>query len=194
MKVLWISVTPDFLLGWSNEFTYKNLSFGFLLDFRKGGDIYSVTQAFGLDTGIMEITAVGDMRENGVVAGQNALTHLTFKNEDGSINTTPVNPEEFWANGYNIREMAVFDGSYLKLREMHLTYTFPQKVLKSLKIVKAANISVIANNVALLWTHKSNLLHLDPESTTGSTNTGVGFESNSYPPSRSIGMKLGVTF
>lgn len=187
-------VTPDYLLGWSNEFSYKNLSFGFLLDYRKGGDIYSVTQAFGLDTGIMAITAEGDMRENGVVAGQNALTHLTFKNEDGSINTTPVNPEEFWANGYNIRQMAVFDGSYLKLREMHLTYTFPQKLLKSLKIVKAANISLVANNLALLWVHKSNLLHIDPESTTGSGNSGVGFESNSYPPSRSIGMKLGVTF
>ena len=54
--------------------------------------------------------------------------------------------------------------------------------------------------------HKSNIAHIDPESTstggddpeTAATsrgfNSGVGFESNSYPPSRSFGLKLGVTF
>ena len=187
-------VTPDWLLGWNNEFTYKNLSFGFLLDFRKGGDVYSISQAFGLDTGIYDVTAVGNMREEGVIAGQNALTHLTFKNEDGTINTTPVNPENFWANGYNICEMAVYDGSFLKLREAHITYTFPQSILKGTTIIKAASVSLFGNNLALLWTHKSNYLNFDPESTTGAGNSSVGFESNSFPPSRSFGLKLNVTF
>lgn len=187
-------VTPDFLMGWNNEFSYKNWSLGFLLDFRKGGDIYAVSQSFGLYTGIYDYTAKGDMRENGVIAGKNAFEHLTFKNADGSINDTPVEAEEFFGNAYSICEMAVFDGSFLKLREMHLTYTFPQSLLKKSKIIKAANISLVGNNLALLWTHKSNVLHIDPESTTSSGNTGVGFESNSYPPSRSFGLKVGITF
>ena len=187
-------VTPDWLAGWSNEFSYKNWSFGFLLDFRKGGDVYSVSQAFGSYTGIYDYTASGDIRENGVIAGQNVLTDQVFKNADGSINTTAVNAEDFFANFYSICEMATFDGSYLKLREAHLTYTLPQSILKKTKFIRNAHVSLVGNNLALLWVHSSNLTHMDPESTTGSGNSSVGFESNAYPPSRSFGLKVGVTF
>ena len=105
-----------------------------------------------------------------------------------------MNAEDFFANYYNIRELSVFDGSYLKLREAHLTYRVPKSFLQKTKYIQAANISVVGTNLALLWVHKSNLTHLDPESTTGSGNDGVGFESNAYPPTRSFGIKLGLTF
>ncbi|MDD2952189.1 MAG: TonB-dependent receptor [Parabacteroides sp.] len=187
-------VSPDWLAGFSNEFSYKNWSLGFLLDFRKGGDVYSVSQAFGTYTGIYDFTAEGDLRENGVIAGQNVLTDKVFKNADGSVNTTAVNAEDFFGNYYNICEMAVFDGSFLKLREAHITYTFPKSILAKTKCLKAAHVSLIGTNLALLWVHKSNIIHLDPESTTGALNENVGFESNSYPPSRSFGLKVGVTF
>ena len=187
-------VTPDWLMGFNNEFSYKDWSFGFLLDFRKGGDIFSISQAFGTYTGIYDYTAEGNIREEGVIAGKNAATLWTFKNADGTINDTPVNAEDFFANYYNIRELSVFDGSYLKLREAHLTYRVPKSVLQKTKYIQAANISVVGTNLALLWVHKSNLTHLDPESTTGSGNDGVGFESNAYPPTRSFGIKLGLTF
>ena len=97
-------------------------------------------------------------------------------------------------------------GSYLKLREAHLTYNFPKSILEKTKCIKAAHVSLVGTNLALLWVHKSNIAHIDPESTstggddpeTAATsrgfNSGVGFESNSYPPSRSFGLKLGVTF
>jgi TonB-linked SusC/RagA family outer membrane protein len=187
-------VTPDWLAGLQNEFSYKGWSLGFLLDFRKGGDIYSLSQAFGAYTGIYDFTAAGDIRENGVIAGQNVLTDKVFKNADGTVNTTPVNAEDFFANFYSIREMAIIDGSYLKLREAHLTYTFPKAWLAKTKYISGAKISLIGSNLALLWTHKSNLIGLDPESTYRSGNDGVGFESNTYPPSRSIGLKLSLTF
>ncbi|MDD6890971.1 MAG: SusC/RagA family TonB-linked outer membrane protein [Bacteroidales bacterium] len=187
-------VTPDWLAGWSNEFSYKNWSFGFLLDFRKGGDIFSISQAFGTYTGIYDYTAEGDLRENGVIVGKNFMTDKVFKTADGKVNDVAVNAEDFFGQFYSNRQMSVFDGSFLKLREIHLTYTFPKSLLQKTKCIKAANLSLIANNVALLWVHDSNLTHMDPESTTGSTNSGVGFESNSYPPTRSIGMKLGLTF
>lgn len=87
----------------------------------------------------------------------------------------------------------VFDGSYLKLREAHLSYTFPKSLLKN-SFIKSAKISLVGTNLALLWVHSSNLTHLDPESTTGSKNGDVGFESNAYPPSRSFGLKVGLTF
>ena len=199
-------VTPKWLAGFSNEFSYKDWSFGFLLDFRLGGDIYSVTQAFGSQTGILKHTAEGDLRENGVVLGQNYMTDKVFKTADGKINDVAVNAEDFFYNYYTICEMSVFDGSYLKLREAHLTYNFPKSILEKTKCIKAAHVSLVGTNLALLWVHKSNIAHIDPESTstggddpeTAATsrgfNSGVGFESNSYPPSRSFGLKLGVTF
>ncbi len=197
-------VTPKWLAGFSNEFSYKNLSFGFLLDFRLGGDIYSVSQAFGMQTGIYAPTAEGNIREEGVIAGKNYMTDKVFKTADGKVNDVAVNPEDFFYNYYTICEMSVFDGSYLKLREAHITYTFPKSVLSKLKCVKAAHVSLVGTNLALLWVHKSNIAHIDPESTsTGGDdpessvhgfNSGVGFESNAYPPSRSFGLKLGVTF
>lgn len=187
------NVTPDWLAGWSNEFTYKDWSFGFLLDFRKGGDVYSISQAFGSQTGIYDYTAAGDIRENGVIAGKNVLTDKVFKTADGKINDVAVNAKDFFANFYTICQMSVFDGSYLKLREAHLSYTFPKSLLKN-SFIKSAKISLVGTNLALLWVHSSNLTHLDPESTTGSGNGDVGFESNAYPPSRSFGLKVGLTF
>ena len=91
-------VTPKWLAGFSNEFSYKDWSFGFLLDFRLGGDIYSVTQAFGSQTGILKHTAEGDLRENGVVLGQNYMTDKVFKTADGKINDVAVNAEDFFYN------------------------------------------------------------------------------------------------
>ena len=187
-------VTPDWLAGLRNEFSYKNLSLGFLLDYRKGGDIYSVTQMFGTYTGIFDFTAQGDVRENGVIAGKNYMTDKTFKRADGTVNETARDPEAFFGLFYTIRQLGVLDGSYLKLREASLTYTFPRATVAKTKYISGAKISLIGSNLALLWTHKSNLIGLDPESTTSADNGGVGFESNSYPPARSIGLKLGLTF
>lgn len=187
-------VTPDWLASMTNEFSYKNWSLGFMLDFRKGGDVYSITQAFGAYTGILDFTAEGDVRENGVIIGLNAAKDWTFKNADGSVNNTPVNAEDFFGQYYSICELSVFDGSFLKLREAHLSYDLPKSFLQKTKVISKARVSLVGNNLALLWVHKSNITHLDPESTTGSGNSGVGFESNTYPPSRSIGLKLNVTF
>ena len=100
-----------------------------------GGDVYSVTQAFGSQTGILKHTAEGDLRENGVVLGQNYMTDKVFKTADGKINDVAVNAEDFFYNYYTICEMSVFDGSYLKLREAHLTYNFPKSILEKTKCI-----------------------------------------------------------
>jgi len=187
-------VTPKWLGGLRNEFAYKNLSLGFLLDMRWGGDIFSLSQSFGTYTGIYSYTAAGDLRENGVILGKNYMTDKVFKTSDGKINDVTVNAQDFFRYYYNCRQLAIIDGSYLKLREAYITYTFPKALLAKTKYINGARLSLVGSNVALLWTHKSNLIGLDPESTTGSGNDGVGFESNTYPPARSIGLKLGLTF
>lgn len=188
------SVTPDWIGGIRNEFSYKNLSFGFLIDVRKGGDIFSVSQMFGAYGGQLKITAEGDIRETGVVLGQNYMTDQTFvKAADGSANDITVSAQNFFKSYYSNQELAVYDGSYGKLREAHLTYNLPKRMLGG-NLFKSASFSLVGTNLAILWTHKSNRTGVDPENSTESGNAGVGLESTSFPPSRSMGVKLNLKF
>ena len=187
-------VTPDWLAGWSNEFSYKDFSFGFLLDFRKGGDFFSNSQMFGAVTGIFDYTASGDIRENGAVFGKNILTDRSFVKADGTPNDVVVDPQDAFSMFYSIKELNVIDGSFLKLREAHITYTLPASITKKVKWIDSAKVSLVGNNLAILWLAKNNYSRIDPECSLGSDNTSVGFESNSCPPTRSFGIKLNVTF
>lgn len=187
-------VTPDWLAGWSNEFTYKNLSFGFLLDYRKGGDFFSVTQMFGAETGILGFTAENGIRENGLIVGQDVLSDKVCVKADGTPNDIRINAWDWFDSYYSNKELDICDGSYLKLREMHLTWTLPKKWLRSSKVLSDAKISFIANNLGILWLSSRNQSKIDPESTLGSGNTSVGFESNACPPTRSYGLKLSLAF
>ncbi|MEG1545048.1 MAG: SusC/RagA family TonB-linked outer membrane protein, partial [Tannerellaceae bacterium] len=190
------SVAPDWLAGLRSELSWKNVSFGFLLDFRKGGDVFSATNMWGAFCGVFDYTAEGDLRERPIIVGQDVLADRgKFVKEDGSVNDIPTNATSFFNSYYDSnRELSVFDGSYLKLREMHISYLFPKAWMQRTKFIKAANASLVGSNLAILWLHSSNQGHIDPESSTGSDNSGVGLESGSSMPSRSYGLKIGLTF
>ena len=188
------NVNPDWIAGLNMDFSWKNLSFGFLLDFRKGGDVFSVSQMFGTYTGIYEYTAANGVRENGVVFGKDILTDRTFVKADGTVNDIVVAPTSAFADFYSNRSFCVFDGSYLKLKDLYITYTIPASRFTKSSLVKAFNVSLVGSNVAILWLHESNIARVDPESSLTSGNDGVGLESNSYMPTRSIGLKVGITF
>ena len=188
------NVNPDWIAGLNMDFSWKNLSFGFLLDFRKGGDVFSVSQMFGTYTGIYEYTAANGVRENGVVFGKDILTDRTFVKEDGTVNDIVVAPTSAFADFYSNRSFCVFDGSYLKLKDLYITYTIPASRFTKSSLVKAFNVSLVGSNVAILWLHESNIARVDPESSLTSGNDGVGLESNAYMPTRSIGLKVGITF
>jgi len=188
------NTTPDFVYGFTNNFEYKGVSLGIHIDGRKGGDIFSVSKMFGLYSGVLEETAEGDIREVGVIAGENVMTDETFVNEDGSTNTTVVAANDFFANAYKLHEMSIIDGSYIKLREVSLGYSLPKSLLGKTKVIDGVNISIFARNVALLWVHESNDVRIDPETGFGIGNAGVGFEQYQLPTSRTIGFKVIANF
>ncbi|WP_400261203.1 SusC/RagA family TonB-linked outer membrane protein [Sphingobacterium sp. SG20118] len=192
------NVTPDYLLSFRNDFRYKEFSFGFMLDFRKGGDIWSQTMSHAYGAGIAEITAEDGIRERAIIAGKDVMKNERFVMADGNggwkENTIETNAQDWYESG-GVAAMYVFDGSFLKLREAYVTYTLPQHLYSSIKGIKRASVSVIGSNLALLWLDKSNTMRLDPETSgVSSDSRGVGFEQASVPSSRSIGLKLGVTF
>lgn len=192
------NVVPDFLASMRNDFTIKDFRFGFMLDFRKGGDIWSQTMAHGYNTGIASITAADGIRERAILAGRDVMKNERFAMSDGNNgwieNTIETNAQDWYENN-SIAETFVFDGSFLKLREAYISYNLPKTFYSRIKGIKRASVSVTGTNLALLWVHKSNTMRLDPEGGgVSSDSRGVGFEQAGVPNSRSIGLKLGFTF
>lgn len=188
-------VTPDWLAGWNNEFRYKDFSLGFLLDYRRGGDFFSVSQFFGSYTGIYDYTAAGDIRENGLIVGKDVLTDReVVKAGTDTPNDIVVNANDWFFTYYANKQLAICDGSFLKLREFHLSWDLPQKWMKKSKVLKSARFGIVGSNLAILWLSSANQAKIDPECTEGSSNQSVGFECNSCPPTRSWGFKLNLVF
>jgi len=191
------NVTPDWVGGLTNTFSYKNFSLSFLLDMRKGGDFFSVTDMFGSLTGVLDYTAEGNIRETGVIVGQEVLSDFKVVKEDGSPNDIRMSANDFFAGisyAGGGSEFSVIDGSYIKLRNIVLTYRLPGSLTSRYSWLKGAGVSVFANNVALLYTHKSNKAGVDPETGFGVGNDGLGIEQYQIPTNRSIGLKLNVAF
>ncbi|WP_436416460.1 SusC/RagA family TonB-linked outer membrane protein [Petrimonas sp.] len=199
------NVTPDWLGGLRNEFIYKNFSLSFLLDMRKGGDIFSISNMFGAYSGLLEFTALDDHRENGIILGKNFMADQKFVKVT-SLNAEDIQKSEFADNDivtsaqtffesyYSNRELSVYDGSYLKLREVNFSYQLPSKLFNASGFIKGGTVSLVGTNLAILWLHSSNMSGIDPENTYTAGNDGVGLETTSYPPSRSIGVKLNFKF
>ncbi|MEA3505329.1 MAG: TonB-dependent receptor, partial [Bacteroidota bacterium] len=198
------NITPDWTGGVRNTFSYKGASLNIVLDGRKGGDFYSVSKMFGLYAGILDETAQGDIRENGVIAGQNVMTDETFVvaeyDADGvllddlAVNDITTSATGFYKRFYGIKEESIIDGSFIKLREVSLGYDIPKNLIEKTGFLQSVNVSVYGRNLALLWVHESNDVELDPETGFGTSNDGMGLEQYQLPSARTFGFKFTARF
>ena len=195
------SVNPDWFGGFRNTFSFKGFSLSALIDFRKGGDIFSMTKAVGQKAGILQSTVENDQRINGfVVEGvyqQGAMVDLNgdgnLQDASGMPNQTVISSRSYWRNSRDWGELSIIDGSFIKLREVTLSYRLPRSIVSKIKMQNVV-FSVYGRNLALLYTHESNNAHIDPEVSTGGTTSGTGLEAYQLPPARTIGFKLNVKF
>jgi TonB-linked SusC/RagA family outer membrane protein len=199
---------PDWLAGINNTFSFKGIKLGILFDVRTGGEVYSETQTVGREGGIIAETLQG--RENGyyptasvnndpLLLGAPAGTYVVgdgvTQNADGSFtpNTYRVLPRQWhsaWTGGRSIAEGVVYDASFVKLREIQLGYTLPDKLFGKLPF-RSVTITLVGRNLAL-WT---DVPHIDPEVMSYSGGTALpGIEYMSIPSSRSYGVNIGVKF
>lgn len=171
--------TPDWIGGINNTVTFKNISFGALIDIRHGGHIFSQTNRYLHVNGNHSNTLAG--RETGIT--------LTGVDATGQATTATADAEDYWSHVYNqeIAEDFIYDASYIKLRQISLGYTVPSAMLEKLPF-QSASFSFVARN---LFFFKNNVPGLDPEATYTSGN-GQGIESGSIPSTRSIGFNLNL--
>ncbi len=187
------NVNPDWNGGIYNSFTYKNWSFGFLIDMQKGGDIYSLDMAYGLSTGLYEETSY--INDKGMPVRNTLADGGGFINEgvyaDGTPNTTRVDASEFGAFGsdYNPNKAFIYDASYVKLREISLSYIMPKAMLEK-TFIKGLTLSIVGSNV---WIIFKNLPYADPESGLGAGNL-QGYSTGSLPSTRDFGFNMKFNF
>ncbi|PWJ55246.1 TonB-linked SusC/RagA family outer membrane protein [Dyadobacter jejuensis] len=182
---------PDFTGGVSNSFSYKNLTVSALVDFRKGGKIYSVTNATGTYAGLLAVTAgnndKGNLQRSPVSEGGGWRADGVL--ESGEPNTTYIDAQNYWKDIRNINEASVFDGSFIKLREVRVGYRVPKRWISKTPF-QNLSLSLVGRNLAVFL---RNTDLFDPETTLGSGNI-QGIESAQLPSVRSLGFNLNVSF
>ena len=189
-------INPDWTGGVRNKVTYKDISLSFLIDMQKGGDIFSLDRSYGLATGLYDETAglndLGNPIRNSIADGGGVI--LPGVQADGSQNTVRTPSPQFYGNvdGYRRKpnKAFVYDASYVKLREVAITYNFPSELSKKL-LVQDMKFSIVGTN---LWIIDKNLPDADPESGLSSGNLSSGYSVGSLPTTRNIGCNLTIKF
>ncbi|HYU54454.1 MAG TPA: SusC/RagA family TonB-linked outer membrane protein [Gemmatimonadaceae bacterium] len=177
------SIQPNSTGGWANQFRYGNFAFNTLLDIKRGGKLYSVTQMFGEYAGVLESSLRGrenDWNDPGIVVeGLNVNT--------GQPNTVSITSERYFHGLFGFTEAYVYDASYVKLRELRLMYSLPGSWANKILGARAASIAFTGRNL-ITW---KNVPNIDPEFAYSSRND-QGIEVNMSPNPRSFGINLRV--
>jgi len=188
------NVNPDYNAGISNSFKYKNLSLSFLIDIQKGGSLFSLDHWYGEGTGIyassVGLNSLGNPIRNTIANGGGLI--LDGVQADGSVNTIPGRYDYYgnalgWGRAPNA--LHVYDASYIKLREVALTYNLPSKMLEK-SFFKSVQFSLTGSN---LWIIHKNLPYADPESGLSSGNL-QGYQSGVMPTTKDVGFNVKLQF
>ena len=165
------SVLPKGNLGFSNDFTWKGINFGFLITARLGGIVLSQTQAildyYGVSEYSAQVRDAGGIPVNGgYISAENYFTVVGGDN--------PI-----WSE-------YIYSGTNVRVQEAHIGYNIPKKWLGGLDL----SLGLTANNLFMIFCKAP----FDPEST-GSTGTFYqGFDYFMQPSLRSLGFNVKMKF
>jgi len=191
------STQYKYMMGLNNTFAYKNFQLGFSLDFRYGGVMYSGTSDLLLFTGNAKATLYNDRRPfivpNSVVASTNDAGETVY-----TENKTVIDEANFGnyfyptSNPGTSYTQRIFDKSFLKMRDITLSYKVPTKWTSKIN-ASQISLGIFAKNL-LLWTPAANM-YIDPEGTNlGNDLAGELGEFRAAPTSKNFGASLKITF
>lgn len=186
-----------FVMGLKNVFTYKNVALAMGLDWKQGGKMYSYTKRLSNFTGNGIETTYNDRNAFIVPNSVNEVTDAAGVVTGYTENATSISFEQI-TNFYNdtnnagIEQSHVIDKTFVRLRDVSLTYTFNSDLVKKLGLSRAT-FSVYGKNLAL-WTPNDNP-YVDPELST--FGTGLLSEQGEFggnASQRSYGASIKLTF
>ncbi len=178
---------PDYLLNFGANVSYKGFGFRILFDRKKGGLFASQTNYNTNFNGTNVNTTIYN-RESFI------FPNSVVDNGDGTFgeNTVSITEQDYFTNYDAPVSTLLIDASYLKLREMEFSYTFPKTLLKD-TFITDARLSLFGKNLKF-WLPDSNK-YADPEvNGPGLTGNAQGIETTQTPSSRSLGLNLQLSF
>ena len=195
------NASPHFLAGWQTEFIYRGFRLGVLIDTKWGGDIYCGSYVIGLQTGISPETL--KEREGGGLpytdpSGKTSNIGVILEgvHEDGTPNTTVVHYYYKYlpnAGGWGklLSTPGILEDSWIKMREIGLSYTMQNRLMEKVKIFRSLTLSVVGRD--LFYIYSSLPDNINPEGLMGSGNA-QGFEWASLPGTMSVTFGVTATF
>ncbi len=187
-------VNPDYKAGINNTIRYRDLSLSFLIDIQKGGSVFSLDTWYGFGTGIYNVTAglneLGNPKRDAIIDGGGIL--LNGVNPGGATNTTRTRMDYYanalgWTKAPNA--LHVYDASFVKLREVTLSYKLPNKFVSKTPF-SDITFSAVGRN---LWIIDKNMPYSDPEAGLSSGNL-QGYQSGAAPAQKEYGFNLKFQF
>jgi iron complex outermembrane receptor protein len=212
------NVMPKYFGGISNTISFKNFTLDVLTDYRIGGQLVSPALKYNIGAGMYTSTLQYRDAEHGGLpyyidgAGTKVLlpSHdaqapggtrvyhdgiiLPGVTTTGNTNTTIVDAAYYYTNMFAWgpatlnEEGAVFDNSYVKVREAVLSYTFPEKMIKKMHFSKL-KVSLVGRNLFYIW---RTLKDLDPEAPVGSNWIRQSIDEGSMAATRSFGFSINI--
>lgn len=185
------SSIPKHVGGWTNTFTYKNLSVGVHIDYKFGGKVLSSTHLNLLRQGHSKLSLEGRREgENGLVVPNSVYE------SSGETNTTAVtNLQGFYADYRNLQigDPFTFKSDFVKLRNLSVSYNLTGALQKVsfMDFVKGLTVTASCRNVAILY---KDLPGLDPEAVQSSGDFRAGYENASLPTTRNYTFSLNAKF
>ena len=183
---------PKFYGGINNTFTYKDFDLSIFLTYSFGNDVFNATKLTNTKTAL---------QNKNVLDIANSSNRWVVVNKKGELITDPqemadINKGKTVAAVYDneigdtyIHSWAVEDGSYLKLSNITLGYTFPRKMLSKIGISKLRLYATGSN--LLTWTKYTGF---DPEDSTMGSGLTPGVDFGAYPKSRSFVFGINLAF
>ncbi len=181
------SYQPDYLLSFGTNASYKGFGLRVLVDMKEGGNFVSQSKYMTEFNGTAINTTIYN-REPFIIPNS------VIENEDGTFseNTNAITEQDFYTNYSPAASTYLIDASYIKLREVELSYTLPRSLLES-TFISNARFALFGKNLKY-WLPDENK-YADPE-VNGPALTGnaQGIETTQTPTSRSLGLNVQLSF
>ncbi|MDA9554698.1 SusC/RagA family TonB-linked outer membrane protein [Pelobium sp.] len=184
---------PDFTLGLVNRFAYENISLSFLLDIRKGGDVFNGNELLLTRLGLSKRT---ENREQPIII-PGVLNDGLQNTATPTVNTIQVTPyynQNFYSSASIESDFIEKNINWVRLQDFTLSYNFPASVLQRQKVFKAASVFFTGTDIFMI----TNYSGADPNvngtnsSTLGSGAAGFDYGTLSTPRTFSFGLRVGL--
>lgn len=180
---------PAFVTSWINDFSYKGLTFNFMLSYRHGGIMYSSSAGALLGRGL----TVDNSLEEGYDRAQTYI--FPGVKADGTPNDIQVTASDVGFNNVYFfgDEGRIFDASTIRLQEASVSYQLPKKLVSKLPF-KGVSLAFTGNNLWYKALYIPKGLNFDTDNLGLGVGNGLGFEFLTGPSARRVGGTLKLTF